>query len=282
MSQVLVVDAAFPPAPEQWVTDMDEIGAQGGAVYVYGGFTNYTADHVKAAQAAGKHVVPIIVPGNAPPPPPLYAAAAPYGLTSGLLVYDIEVNSEPGPAWVQQAVDEANAAGWNAGVYCNQSLRSTYAAGWFWLTQWPYAAGIWQPVPTLVEGASAWQYAHDVSINGSLYDVSIFDEALFGEGEIVLNEGFKLGLAKTAIKAAYGRFPTQQEEFDFASSLADDGSNYNTLCDQLQTDASNPDSLRLQNTTLADEVDQLKQAPPSGATATHTHTTPAGTTGPPA
>lgn len=180
MSQVLVVDAAFPPSPAQWVADMNAIGAQGGAIYVYGGFTNYTAAHVQAAQAAGKHVVPIIVPGNAPPAPPLYAAAAPYGLTSGLLVYDVESGSEPGPVWVQQAVDEANTAGWRAGVYCGQALRSSYSAGWFWLSQWPYAAGIWQPVPTLIAGASAWQYAHDVNINGSLYDVSIFNEALFG------------------------------------------------------------------------------------------------------
>lgn len=224
MSQILILDAAFPPAPAQWIADMNAIGADGGAIYVYGGFTNYTADHVKAAQAAGKHVIPIIVTGNAPPAPPLYAAAEPYGLTSGLLVYDVETNSLPGPSWIQRAVDESNSAGWNAGVYCNQSLRGAYSAGWFWLTQWPYAPGIWQPVPTLVSGARAWQYAHDVKINGSLYDVSIFDEGLFEEN---MADGFTDADRAILSRVATDMFDGQQSfTYDGKSPVPDDYPNF--------------------------------------------------------
>ena len=97
----------------------------------------------------------------------------------------------------------------------------------------------------------------------------------------MLSPGLKLGLAKTAIKAAYGRWPSEQEEFDFANTLNDDGSNYNALCDQLQVNAGNPDGLRLQNTTLADEVDALKQPATSPVLAPHTHpVTTSGSSGP--
>src|SRR5215467_4772333 len=100
MSTILLLDAAFPPSPDQWVRDMDMVGAQGGAIYVWGSFINYSKAHVDAARAAGKQVLPIIVPGDSPPPPPLYAAAEPYGITSGPIVYDIESGSMPASSWV--------------------------------------------------------------------------------------------------------------------------------------------------------------------------------------
>ena len=177
---LLMLDAAFPPAPGQWVTDMHAVGAQIGAVYVWGPYVNYTRAHVDAARAAGLGVLPIIVPGNSPPPPPLYAAAWPYGITGGPLAYDIESGSLPGTFWVNQAVQDSNAAGWNAGVYAQGSVRPLYPAGWWWLARWPYAPGVWQPVPTdLGASVTAWQFAHDVMINGSQYDISIVDPALF-------------------------------------------------------------------------------------------------------
>lgn len=95
----------------------------------------------------------------------------------------------------------------------------------------------------------------------------------------MLTEGMKLGLAQVAIKASYGRFAKEQEEFDFANALADDGSNFNTLCDELRVNAGNPDGVRLQNTTLADEVDVLKA---TGTVPSHTHdVTVSGTSGAP-
>jgi hypothetical protein len=181
MSNILVLDAAYPPSPKQWVADMDAVGAQGGAIYVYGSFLNYTKAHVDVARAAGKQVLPIIVPGNQPPAPPLYAVAAPYGITSGPLAYDIEDGSFPAPEWVEQAVNESNAAGWSAGVYSSGAARQQYAFGWWWEARWPYGAGTWQPVPVLPTGQAGWQYAHDVVVNGSEYDISIFDMGVFEE-----------------------------------------------------------------------------------------------------
>ena len=177
---LLALDAAFPPSPDQWVRDLQSVGADVGFVYVWGPFVNYTKAHVDAAQAAGIHVVPIIVPGNSPPAPPLYAAAEPYGITSGLIAYDIEDGSLPGADWVRQAVDQSNAAGWSAGVYCDQQKREFYSAGWWWLALWPLVGTI-NPIPGgLPAETVAWQYTHDVNINGSQYDVSIVDPALFG------------------------------------------------------------------------------------------------------
>lgn len=185
MTLGLMLDAEFPPSPAQWVADLRAIGAAVGAYYVFnqaGGVLNYTAAHIAQAHAAGIYTLPIVVPGNRPPPGPLTAAVDPYGDVPGLIVYDVEGGSYPGPRWVADSISAADAAGWNGGTYCVGGDRRFYGAGWWWQADWIYSL-TYQPVPqNLLPGASAWQYTHDVTINGSLYDVSVIDLSLLQGG----------------------------------------------------------------------------------------------------
>jgi hypothetical protein len=184
--QGLMLDAAFPPSPDQWVADMNSVGASVGAVYVYGPAANYSQAHVAAARSAGKMVLPIIVPGNAPPPPPLYGAAEPYGIISGPLIYDVETGSLPGLSWIDAAISAANVAGWNAGTYCTEELRASYPPGWWWRAGTGHSGGGYvgvypPPAWALAAGASAQQYDYDVRFpSGAHYDVSVVDLALWG------------------------------------------------------------------------------------------------------
>jgi hypothetical protein len=68
--------------------------------------------------------------------------------------------------------------------------------------------------------------------------------------------GMKIGLANMAFNAIYRRAPTQKEEFDFANTLADDGSNFNTLIDGLNANAHNPDIAQFQPDILRADVNR--------------------------
>lgn len=168
----LMLDAAYPPAPAQWIADLNSAGAQVGAVYVWGGGgLHYTPAHVQAALAAGKRVLAVCVPGASPPTlATILAACTALGIPPGPLAFDVAAgdNNFSDAAWLEAAI--AGCGAWNGGVYAQVRLRATYPWGWFW-----EAAG-----PSLLSaGVSASQYEADTVINGSEYDVSVIDPSLW-------------------------------------------------------------------------------------------------------
>jgi len=80
-----------------------------------------------------------------------------------------------------------------------------------------------------------------------------------GDDDVVLPEGFKVGLSHVAYAAVYNREPTQQEMFDFSNNLNADGSNYNDLVQGLAGNLGNADVARIAPTNLANSVDSLNQ-----------------------
>lgn len=187
MSQGLGADCAFPPAPADWIADLQAFGCQVAFVYVWGPFTRYSTAHMKAAQTAGIVVVPVIVPGNSPPAPPLYAAAWPYGITFGLLFYDIEPFSMPGQQWVQDGIGESDSVGWTAGVYCTAQNRGKYPQGPWWRAGTGWTGGGFSgalPAPAIdlrdYGNPAALQYDFEVvGLSGSRYDLSAVDLDVF-------------------------------------------------------------------------------------------------------
>lgn len=183
MREGLGADAANPPGPSLWVADLVAMGCQVGFIYVWGPYTNYTPDHVEAAREAGIAVIPIVVPGNTPPPPPLYAAAWPYGITSGPIFYDVEQFSLPDPAWSLAAVAEAGAGGWIGGIYCTAARRAQYPSGLWWRagTDWSgggFSGVLPAPAADLSDYSSpaALQYDYEVEApSGAHYDLSRVD-----------------------------------------------------------------------------------------------------------
>src|SRR5215471_806312 len=178
---MLLLDAAHPPPPNEWVADMDAVGAAGGFVYVIGPFLNYTPGHVSVARAAGKIVLPIIVPGNVPTSSSaVLAALATYGFTGGPVITDLERTSEPPDQWVVELRAFLNPLGYLVDRYGTPSELGKYSPeDDNWLAMWQ-RTGVLNPVPVLPTGWNAWQFVNDVHINGSTYDVSVIDEQFAG------------------------------------------------------------------------------------------------------
>lgn len=178
---LLLLDAAFPPGPTQWVDDMDAVGAGGGFVYVVGPFLNYTAAHVAEARKRGKQVAPIIVPGNQPGDAgAMLLQAQRYGFSGGAALFDFEAGSEPAAAWWAGAKATFERAGFLADRYGTTSVLGLYQPGDAdWIAQW-IRAGVLQPIPPLPQGWGAWQFVDDVNINGHQYDVTVADPAFLG------------------------------------------------------------------------------------------------------
>jgi hypothetical protein len=183
MSLSQALDAADPPAPTQWVKDLDTAGADVAFVYIPkyggGGSGHYTNSHVAAAKAAGKIVCPIVVPGSSPP---AMAAAIQEAQSIGawpcsVFAFDVAIgdnNFTDGP-WLKAAVADLAAQGVVGLVYCQSSIRKTYPWGEWWQAAGP---------KTLPSGQAASQYAADVDINGSQYDKSIVDLTVFEETDM--------------------------------------------------------------------------------------------------
>lgn len=177
-----MVDAAFPPSANLWVSDMDAIGAVGGCVYVLGPFTNYSPIHVTLARSHDKVVVPIVVPGNSPPSyAQVWAALLNYQFSSGPVVVDLENGSEPADAWVTGLRTYLSAMGYSIERYGTSTELGKYSPeDEDWIASW-IRRGVLDPIPTLPNGWHAWQFVDDVIVNGRQYDVSVMDD-LFLQG----------------------------------------------------------------------------------------------------
>jgi hypothetical protein len=180
MGQDIMLDAAFPPSPLQWVTDMGNVGATVGAIYTYGPFTNYTPAHVSQASASSKRVLPIVVPGSNPPDPRLVlASVGRYGITSGPVAKDREAGSLYPSDWSQAFDTIARQSGYVPIDYAN--LNDAIVPAELddrWLAEW-LRTGVMNPVPTLPSGLVAWQFVNDVTIGASQYDISVIVDWLW-------------------------------------------------------------------------------------------------------
>lgn len=192
------------------------------------------------------------------------------------------------PSWIAQFARPARRAGT---IYCNRDtwpavIAELQASGidpagprvdW-WIGTLDGTRQV--TIPPGGKAPAAVQY-----IDTGAYDESIiYDPSWVGKGEqdMPLTQGLKIGLAHVTFYALYGRGPSEQELFDLANTIADDGSNFGDLVQGLTANLGNPDVVRLQATTLASEVDALKAAPPAAAVPPHTHpVTVSGTSGTP-
>lgn len=174
-----LLDAAFPPAPDQLVADCRAVGADGCWAYAWGPFANYTPAHVQALHAAGLVAPAIWVPGNNPGDfGPMLAAAVALGCDP-VGAFDLETGSLPPATWVGDAIAQIRAAGWSPRRYGDQVLLvSTYPrADGDWISHFggntpPVRAGCTDP--QTVSGF-AWQGCVDAIVNGHEYDVSSVD-----------------------------------------------------------------------------------------------------------
>lgn len=182
----LLLDAAFPPSPQQWVADMNAVGADGGFVYVYGPLTNYTSQHVATARGAGKVVLPIIVPGNSWPSfTTLLQALRGYGFAEGPVIIDLESGSLPPNTDLVSFAQFMLANGYRVDRYGNQSVLGTYSPeNDDWIADW-IRTGQLQPLPTLPVGWHSWQFVNDITVNGSQYDASIVSDEFIGADQVL-------------------------------------------------------------------------------------------------
>jgi hypothetical protein len=181
---VKLLDAAFPPPPDQLVADCGSVRADGCWAYAWGPFTNYTPAHAQALHAAGLVCPAIWVPGNRPGSFGRMLQAAVALGCDPVGAFDIEAGSLPPAGWVADAITFVRAAGWSPRRYGDQVLLvSSYpAADGDWISHFEgnsprVQAGCTDPV--IVPGF-AWQGCVNTQINGHEYDVSSVDPAWWG------------------------------------------------------------------------------------------------------
>lgn len=161
-------------------------------------------------------------------------------------------------SWVQMR----RAAGVDPTIYMNTStwpaVRSAFQNAR--VTEPHYWVAQYDGKPVIPSGAIAKQYI-DPPGSGGNYDLSVVADYWPGvdkeDTSLQWDQANALGQAKTSFAAILGRFPSQQEEFDFASALVG-GTPLNTLCDQLQADAANPDVAPLQAPALLASIKALQ------------------------
>jgi hypothetical protein len=260
VTQLLMLDAAFPPDPAGLIADITTVSADGAFLYVWGPFVNGSPAHVRALQAAGLHVAPIVVPGNIPSTlGAMIGAVEAWGFQAGPVFFDFERGSDPGKPWFDAAQAFFSIHGYRAEPYGTLSVLGQYDPDdKDWVANW-LRTGILDPIPQLPPDWEAWQFVNDIVINGHQYDASVVSAAIMaGQGELDnMNQGTKVGLAHVAIKSIYQREPTQQELFDFANTLNDDGSNFADLVQGLAGNTQNPDLVNIQNQALQQAVEQV-------------------------
>lgn len=179
----LLLDAAYPPSPQQWIADMDAVGAAGGFVYVWGPITRYSQQHVVAARNARKIVVPIVVPGNTwPSTISIVQSLQSYGFTSGPVMVDLEAGSLPPNIGLVSFASAMMPLHYQVDRYGNISTLGAYAPeGQDWIADW-IRTGVLDPLPTLPAGWQSWQFVNDININGSQYDASMVADTFVTEG----------------------------------------------------------------------------------------------------
>jgi hypothetical protein len=180
---MLMLDAAFPPAPAELLQDLDQVGARAAAVYVWGGASRgWTPAHVSALRQGGKYALPVVVPGNAPPADvgPILDALLAFGFAAGPVATDYETGSEPPAAWTWQWDTQLGAHGYRYVDYGTRDELGRHPAPGEWLASW-LRTGVLAPLPVLPPGLLAWQFVDDVQLAHGLYDVSVVDDVeLFG------------------------------------------------------------------------------------------------------
>jgi len=203
MAEILMVDALNPPDPDQLVADMRSVGARAVAMYLLrrdatGKMMDtgtWTVQHVAAVQSSGRAVLPILVPGSAPGPNDMALAiqiASSAGIVKSAIAVDIEQFSFPAPQWLTDAVKLAHSAGWRVIRYGDVGPLGSY----------PVADGDWvshgkitvtrnqiAPMPSLPSGVVADQYSVGCVVNGSEYDASVADTAIWGDVSPLALEG---------------------------------------------------------------------------------------------
>lgn len=181
MTQLLMLDAAFPPDPGGLITDITTVGAQGAFLYVWGPFVNGSPGHVLALRNAGLEVVPIIVPGNiAPDPTNFHSTLQAWHFDEGPVFFDFERGSDPGKAWFDNATAVLAAEGYRAEPYGTLSVLGQYdPEDKDWVANW-LRTGILEPIPQLPPDWEAWQFVNDIMINGHQYDASVVSTQILG------------------------------------------------------------------------------------------------------
>lgn len=189
---MILLDTLYPPAPAQLVADCRAVGAAGCWVYFLRRAADgtpldngsWTLGHVQALRAAGLLAPGIVVPGNVPPAPDLVMAAARAAQVDPVIGDDLETASEPPASWEDELDQAAAAAGYSELNYGPAAVLGLYDPGEpGWLASW-LRTGQLDPIPALPAGWRAWQFVNDLPINGSWYDASVVDPALFG-GEML-------------------------------------------------------------------------------------------------
>lgn len=184
---MILLDTLWPPAPDQLVRDCRAVGAAGCWVYAMRrardgsnlGVGGWTAAHVDRMHAGDLVAPAIVVPGDVPPSPAAALAAARALHCDQVIAGDFEDFSEPPTSWEDQFQAAAEAAGWRELSYGPASELGLYDPGEpGWLARW-VRTGQLDPIPSLPAGQLAWQFVNDVVINGTAYDVSVVDPALF-------------------------------------------------------------------------------------------------------
>lgn len=181
MTQLLMLDAAYPPLPDQLNADCDAVGAGGVFAYLWGPIVNWTPDHVTLMRAHGKIVIPIIVPGNFPGDPINMLHALPlWGFHDGPVMFDFETNSEPALVWWKWAQDTLAAGGYHAEPYGTTPILGIYdPTDDDWVAEW-IRTGVLDPIPNLPPNWEAWQFVNDITINGHQYDASVINPDALG------------------------------------------------------------------------------------------------------
>lgn len=178
----LALDSLYPPAnPNDLIRDIIMIGAQGAMAYVWrpGGVGSWTPGHVAALRQAGLRVAPIIVPpssgGDATA---MLDAANAFGFGGGPITLDLEPPNLPTSAWEEDFDRQAQQRGFrdfdygapsNLGLY--QPDNENWKADWL-------RTGQLDPRPTPPAGGG-WQFVNGIVVNGTAYDASVIDDAVF-------------------------------------------------------------------------------------------------------
>lgn len=188
MATILLLDALYPPDPDQLVRDLDSVGADGVAIYCWrpdgkGGVDvgNWTPAYAPRLRRARKRLLGIVVP-----PPTggdigaMLDAVAAMGLLPGDPVSnDLEDPNLPPAGWEEAFDAEQARRGYPDLDYGTRSNLGRYVPDREnWLADW-LLTGRLDPRPVLQPGQAARQFANSIPINGSEYDASIVDASVF-------------------------------------------------------------------------------------------------------
>src|SRR5215831_500205 len=192
MANELMLDALNPPNATALLRDMRQVGAQAVAFYVFRrtadgvriGTGTWSPSHIVTVQSDGRRTLPIFVTGNVPQIGDVQACielSVAMGSSARALVFDIETNSLPEPAWLANAIAIVRAAKWKAIRYGDVSVLAQYPIGdgdWISHGRIVVRANQLFPIPALPDGVVGDQYTVDVQLNGSEYDGSIVSDVI--------------------------------------------------------------------------------------------------------